>query len=169
MAISWFKRLVRKTQKTRRPRLRGFSPRIESLEDRTVPSFFTSPSFTVGSVPAGEAVGDFNGDGKTDLVVVNQFANTMSVLLGNGDGTYGPKTDFATGTTPFGVAVADFNGDGKLDVAVANKGAASLSVLLGNGDGTFAPKIDVPLFITPVAITTGDLNGDGRARSRGRH
>src|SRR6516162_3609420 len=137
---------------------------VESLEDRTVPSFFTSPTFPVGSIPHGEAVADFNGDGKLDVAVVNEGSNTVSVLLGNGDGTFRPKTDFATGTQPWGIAVGDFNGDGKLDLVVANRGAHSLSILLGNGDGTFQPKTDIPLPptpvsalpVVPVAVTVGD-------------
>jgi len=107
-------------------------------------------------------VGDFNGDGKADLVVVNQNANTISVLLGNGAGTFGPKTDYATGATPIGVAVGDFNGDGKPDVAVANFGGKSVSLLLGNGDGTFKPKTDIALSTTPVSLVLGDFNGDGK-------
>jgi hypothetical protein len=108
-------------------------------------------------------VGDFNGDRKADLVVVNQASNTMSVLLGKGDGTFQPRTDYATGASPAGVAVGDFNCDGKLDVAVANKGANSVSILLGNGDGTFGAKTDIALPLTPVALTVGDFNGDGKA------
>jgi hypothetical protein len=165
MLRPWWRKSLNKAVRrpVRRPRPSGSRPVIDALEDRTVPSFFGPPNlFATGASPAGEAVGDFNGDGKADLVVVNQTANTVSVLLGNGDGTYGAKTDFPTGTTPFGVAVGDFNGDGKPDVAVANKGANSLSVLLGNGDGSFAPKTDIPLLITPVAITVGDFNGDGK-------
>jgi hypothetical protein len=64
-------------------------------------------------------VGDFNGDRHADLVVVDQNSNTVSVLLGNGDGTFQPKTDYATGATPWGIAVRDFNSDDKLDIAVA--------------------------------------------------
>ena len=61
------------------------------------------------------AVADFNGDGKPDLAVtVTSFAdNTVSVLLGNGDGTFQTHVDYATGSHPTSVAVADFNGDGK--------------------------------------------------------
>jgi hypothetical protein len=107
-------------------------------------------------------VGDFNGDGRADLAVVNQTANTVSVLLGNGDGTFGPKTDYATGTTPVGVTAGDFNGDGHTDIAVANFGGKSVSVLLDNGDGTFRPKTDIALATSPVSLTVGDLNGDGK-------
>jgi FG-GAP-like repeat/FG-GAP repeat len=171
VSSSWLKKLVRKPERARSHRLPGYRPRIESLEDRTVPSFFTPTNYAVGTTPHGEAVGDFNGDGKADLVVVNQGANTLSVLLGNGNGTFQPRTDYATGTSPWGVAVGDVNGDGKADVVVVNKGSNSLSVFLGNGDGTFQPKTDiaippVPVTLIPVvptAVTVGDVNGDGKA------
>jgi hypothetical protein len=125
----------------------------------------------VGITPHAEVVGDFNGDGKPDLAVVNEGSNTVSILLGNGDGTFQSKTDFATGTQPWGIAIGDLNGDGKLDLVVANHGANSLSILLGNGDGTFRPKTDIALPPTPVtrlpvvplAVTVGDFNGDGKA------
>ncbi|HEY7312010.1 MAG TPA: VCBS repeat-containing protein, partial [Gemmataceae bacterium] len=134
---------------------------MECLEDRTVLSFFGPPTFAVVNSPVAQAVGDFNGDGRSDLVLVNQGANTVSVLLGNGNGTFQAKTDYATGTSPAGVAVGDFNGDGKADLAVVNSGANSISVLAGNGDGTFQPKTDIALTLTPKALTTGDFNGDG--------
>jgi hypothetical protein len=138
---------------------------LERLEDRTVPSFFTPPTFAVGTTPVAQAVAEFNGDGKADLAVVNQGSNTVSVLLGNGDGTFRPRTEFATGTKPMGVAVGDVNGDGKADLVVVNNGANSLSVLLGNGDGTFQAKTDiaVPATLVPTAVTVGDFNGDGYA------
>src|SRR5262249_2065031 len=106
-----------------------------------------------------------------DLAVVNEGSNTVSILLGNGDGSFRSKADFATGTQPWGLAVGDFNGDGKRDLAVANRGANSISILLGNGDGTFLPKTDITLPPTPVtlirvvplAVTVGDFNGDGKA------
>ena len=76
--------------------------------------------------------------------VANQ-ASTVSVLLGNGDGTFASKVDYGTGLSPHSVAVEDLNLDGKPDLAVANyagAGGNGVSVLLGNGDGTFAPKVD---------------------------
>ena len=81
------------------------------------------------------AIGDLNGDGKPDLAVANYGSNTVSVLLGNGDGGFGAKTDFATGSDPYSVAIGDLNGDGKPDLAVANSSSNTVSVLLGNGDG----------------------------------
>ena len=83
------------------------------------------------------AVGDVNGDGKPDIVVANDDSNTVSVLLGNGNGTFQAQQTFATGTDPSSVAVGDVNGDGKPDLVVANDGSNTVSVLLGNGNGTF--------------------------------
>jgi hypothetical protein len=170
MTLSWIKKFFGKI-KSGRKQGRRYRPLVDALEDRTMPSFFTAPTFAVGTAPHGEAVGDFNGDGKVDLAVVNEGSNTVSILLGNGDGTLRPKTDFATGAQPWGIAVGDFNGDGKLDLAVANRGADSISILLGNGDGTFQPKTDIALpptpatalQVVPLAVTVGDLNGDGKA------
>src|SRR5215472_1474075 len=110
------KPLVRR-HRTRSP---GFRPSVDVLEDRTVPSFFTPPTYAVGFTPVAKAVGDFNGDGKQDLAVVNEGSNTVSILLGNGDGTFRPAVNYATGSLPVGVAVGDLNGDGHLDLAVAN-------------------------------------------------
>jgi hypothetical protein len=118
-----------------------------------------------GSSPVALAVADFNGDGKPDLAVVNNTSpGTVSILLGNGDGTFEPQVQYATGNTPVALAVADFNGDGKLDLAVLNNvnpPPGSISVLLGNGDGTFQPHVDFAVGQTPVAIAAGDFNGDG--------
>jgi hypothetical protein len=100
-------------------------------------SFFARRDFTAGYDPLSVAVGDFNGDGVPDLVVANRAYNNVSVLLGNGDGTFRAAASYAVGSGPVSVAVGDFNGDGKLDLAVANEGSGDVSVLLGNGDGTF--------------------------------
>ena len=122
--------------------------------------------YTVGVGPSSVAVGDFNRDGKLDLVVASigyvEQGNTASVLLGNGDGTFQQAVNYTVGEGPDSVAVADFNGDGKLDLAVTNY-AGSISILLGNGDGTFQPATTIYFSqTTPNAVAAGDLNGDGK-------
>jgi len=108
------------------------------------------------------AVGDFNRDGIKDLAVANFGSNTVSVLLGNGDGTFRlPPTNLAVGNNPFSVAVGDFNGDGRQDLAVANLGSNTVSVLLGNGDGTFGQAQNVAVGNGPAAVAVGDFAGHG--------
>src|ERR1700719_1427756 len=99
---------------------------------------FPRTDFPVGHSPSAIAVGDFNGDGKLDLADANEGDNTVSILLGNGDGTLQSQTTVATGIAPDAIVAGDFNGDGKLDLAVANFTDNTISILLGNGDGTFA-------------------------------
>src|SRR5437870_4029868 len=124
-------------------------------------SFTSSGEFPVGTNPQWVAVGDFNGDGIQDLAVANAGSSTVSVLLGNGDGTFRPARTFAAGTTPKAVAVGDFNGDGKLDLATASTGSNGVSVLLGNGDGTFQAPRGFPAGSGPNFLAVGDFNGDG--------
>ena len=116
---------------------------------------------TAGSC-SGVAVGDFNKDGNMDLVVANVNANSISVLLGNGDGTFQAHVDYATGIWPESVAVGDFNGDGKPDLAVANFYGNSISILLGNGDGTFQAQVEYATASFPSPVAVGDFNRDGK-------
>jgi hypothetical protein len=108
------------------------------------------------------AAGDFNADGKLDLAVTNGNDNTLTILLGNGDGTFTASATPATGTVPLSVAAGDFNGDGKLDLAVANVGDTTVTILLGNGDGTFTAAANpVPVSQYSYQLVVGDFNGDG--------
>jgi hypothetical protein len=118
-------------------------------------------SFEVGDLPDCGVVADFNGDGKLDVAIGNISSNTISVLLGNGDGTFGSEQDFAVGSQVRSMAVGDFNGDGILDLATANNVSGTVSVLLGFGDGTFAPKIDTTVGTRPRSLVAADFNGDG--------
>ena len=115
--------------------------------------------------PAALAAGDWNRDGKLDVVSADSGTDDVSVLLGNGDGTFRPRRDFPSGKLPVGIVVADFDLDGVRDLAVVSglSQKNTVSVLLGNGDGTFQPPIAFAGGTGPGAIVTADWNGDGRA------
>ena len=121
--------------------------------------------YATGSSPDSVATADFNRDGKLDLAVANFSANTVSIFLGNGDGTFETRVDYATGGTPSSVAVGDFNGDGKLDLVLTNGTFSlgnSVSVLLGNGDGTFQAHVEYRTGLGPTKVVVGDFNLDGK-------
>ena len=124
----------------------------------------TGSPIAAGTNPRSIAVADFNGDGKLDLALGNQGSDNLTILLGNGDGTFTPTASSpSTGYGPFSIAVGDFNGDGKWDLAVANVGNNNVTILLGNGDGTFTPAAASPATGTaPYAVAVGDFNGDGK-------
>jgi hypothetical protein len=106
--------------------------------------------------------GDFNRDGYLDLAVTNRDSNTVSILAGNGDGTFAPKVDFATAAGPLWLTIGNFNADGTLDLAIVSSSTNAISVLLGNGDGSFQAHSDYSTTGTPYAVTTADVNGDGK-------
>lgn len=114
-----------------------------------------------GSETTAIALADFNGDGKLDLVSANRFSNDVGILLGNGNGTFGPPTILPNSLVPEGVVSADINGDGNQDIITADLGFG-VSVLLGNGDGTFAPVYHLPLVTIAGSLAVGDIDGDGK-------
>jgi hypothetical protein len=127
---------------------------------------FQTPTkvYAAGTGPQSVAVGDFNGDGKADLVVANFLTSgTISVFLGNGDGTFHSAVNYNVQDQPASVAVGDFNGDGIPDLAVANNGSDTFTILLGKGDGTFNLPTSFNTFGPgyPNSIGVGDFNLDG--------
>ena len=116
--------------------------------------------------PSGIAVGDFNGDGIPDLAMVNPvccggLATTVSILLGNGDGTFTTKSTLGVGLGASGIAAADFNGDGVPDLAVTNTSDGTVSILLGNGDGIFTVTTSPHFLYGISSLMVADFNGDG--------
>ncbi|MGH7137678.1 MAG: FG-GAP repeat domain-containing protein [Pirellulales bacterium] len=183
----------RRSKKRPSPRRRAAQrPRLEGLEMRCLLSFSAPVDYAAGQFPASVVAADFANNGIQDLVVANRGyfngytmtkANTISVLPGNGDGTFGAPEAYPTGASPISVAVGDLTGNGKLNIVTGNNpyspysgsNAGSVSVLLGNGDGTFQPAttFDLPGVFPPgytgttpltqevSSIAVGDMNHDG--------
>jgi hypothetical protein len=138
-----------------------YRPLAEILEDRLVPAFLAPTSYATGTNPAGIAVGDFNGDGKSDMAVASQVAaGSVGVMLSNGDGTFAPRVDYSAAAYASDATAADFNGDGRLDLAVAGI-TGSVAVLFGAGDGTFSPPTNWSVGNGAHSIGVGDFNHDG--------
>ncbi|MEQ8548418.1 MAG: FG-GAP-like repeat-containing protein [Cyclobacteriaceae bacterium] len=134
-------------------------------------SFADAIDLTTGSGPYSVAIGDLDGDGKSDLAVANISSNTVSVFRNTSTGTgtvsYDAKMDFATDTSPISVAIGDLDGDGKLDLAVANSGSTTLSIFrntsTGAGTVSYDAKVDYATGSSPYSVVIGDLDGDGKS------
>ena len=134
--------------------------RAQSTVSPTAQYFFNKASFPTGDNPDGVAIADMNGDGRPDLVTANWNGPSVSILLGQSDGTFGPKTDFPLQESPAVLVTRDFNGDGKIDVAVA--GHSGVTVLPGNGDGTLGTAVTYPSANAPTSFSVSDFNHDGK-------
>ncbi|MGH9710787.1 MAG: FG-GAP-like repeat-containing protein, partial [Candidatus Acidiferrales bacterium] len=124
-------------------------------------NLFPRTDIATGKNPVAIVASDFNSDGKLDLANANHDDNTISIFLGNGDGTFTSKGTLVTGQGPVALVTADFNNDSIPDLAVVNETDNTVSVFLGNGDGTFTLKGTFPTGKNPVAIVATDFNGDG--------
>ena len=128
-------------------------------------TFRPKVDYATGPNPPDVAIGDLNGDDKADLATANtngNDANSVSVLIGRGDGSFSAKVDAGVGRGPAAIAIVDLNGDHKPDLATANAGANTVTALTNRGDGHVQSRTDVRTGSQPRGIAFGDLNGDGR-------
>lgn len=123
---------------------------------------FKRTNLPSGSGAVDVAAGDFNGDGKQDVVVAMSALNQFALLTGLGTGFFSAPVYFNTGTEPTGIVAADFNADGKLDVVVSNKRNDTVGIFLGNGAGSFGAATNISVGWKPTHMDVFDLNADGK-------
>jgi hypothetical protein len=128
------------------------------------PSVTVPVGFQGTSAPFSAAIGDFDGDGKSDVAIADMPSHSIIVRLGNGDGSFRPEVAYPEGGQPSYIVIADdMDLDGKLDLVVSNRGSDDVSVLLNRGDGTFFdPVVSATGPGTgPYSIAVADFNLDG--------
>lgn len=116
-----------------------------------------------GQSPESLVHGDFNGDGWLDVITANSGSDDITVLSGNGNGTFQAGISFGVAKSPMALATGDFNNDGTLDLAVAANGADGVMVLAGKGNGFFQRPVAYPTGKGPTFVTVSDLDKDGLA------
>jgi FG-GAP-like repeat len=122
--------------------------------------FYYFASYKVGKNPTTVMTEDFNHDSFTDLVTTNIASNTLSILLGNGDGTFQDQVQLHVCQEPRALAMGYFNQDKHADVALACSGGDEVAILLGQGNGKFQEGQHYPVYRSPVSLATDDINGD---------
>ncbi len=123
---------------------------------------FIQPTFPVNHQASPSEPSDFNHDGFADIAVCNINTASVSILLGNGDGTYAPQQEITVGTDPRGIAVLDVDGDGDVDIVNTNAGSSNMSVLLNDGNGVFgAPTFFEGGGLGEWALAAADMDDDG--------
>jgi Ca2+-binding RTX toxin-like protein len=131
----------------------------------TTPTSTGTPSLQIpvgGVYPTATAVADLRGDGLDDVITANKRNNTVSVLLGIGNGKFLPPQVLSVGPSPTNLLVTDLNGDGIPDIVTTNAGNNTISVLLGRGNGTFKKAETFSVGADPVSVAAGDLTGNGK-------
>lgn len=121
-----------------------------------------TPNISAGNTPSSIVAGDTNGDKKVDLVLVNTGDSTVSVLLGDGQGSFSAAKNFAAGSTPYEVVLADIDGDRQLDLAIASGDDNTVRVLRGDGKGNFGTAAVLATDKNPRSVAVADFNGDKR-------
>ncbi len=130
----------------------------------TTVSFAQRVDYGAQKRPLFVAVGDMNGDQRADLVVTNSNENTLSLLFGNGDGSFALQQTWPTSLAPHGLTLADLNGDGTLDIVAACHTASVFDLFFGDGQGRLSPQNlgDYKTGAGPIYTVVGELNGDGK-------
>ncbi|WP_026903893.1 FG-GAP-like repeat-containing protein [Pedobacter glucosidilyticus] len=155
--------------------LSNFNPIFSPAKANITNSDFSSvQSFTAGTNPFSVAIGDLDGDGKSDLAVINLNSNNVSIFHNTSSSgainssSFAAKVDFAIGFSPVFVAIGDLDGDGKPDLSVVNQGSNSISILRNTStsgsitSSSFAAKVDFNTEASPTSLAIGDLDGDGK-------
>lgn len=124
--------------------------------------FYLFATYGVGKNPTSLVTADFNGDGATDIITTNIGNDSMSILFGNGDGTFKEQVPLPVAKEPRALTVDDFNGDGRRDLAIACSGSDQIALFFGLDGGTFGAGPRYSVHKTPVSIGSGDFNGDRR-------
>lgn len=149
--------------------LNYFTPTYAVANKKTILAFEPKIDFNVGVKPVSETVGDFDGDGKLDIAVINNSNNTLSVLRNIGTGgamSFATKVDFNTGSNPQTIHYGDLDGDGKLDLVVTNLWDNTISIYRNTstiGTISFAAKVDYPTDLNPAYAAIGDFDNDGKS------
>jgi hypothetical protein len=144
-----------------RKRRRWWTPRLEVLESRTLPTTFLPPTSYAVAAPRALAVADFNSDGNQDVAAASDNSQHVSVFLGLGDGTFQAAVTSPTESDNSSLAAAHLNSDSHVDLVMTNPKTHDVSVLVGNGNGTFQGPVRYVVSGEPNAIAVADFNHDG--------
>jgi len=133
----------------------GDSPQVPDL-------FYLYKTIAVGKNPTSIVTGDLNGDRFADVVTTNISSDSLSILLGSGDGNFAEALTLRLPEQPRSIAIHDFNRDGMLDLAVGTTGNHRVTILLGDGTGRFTKGDSYPAVKSPISLAVGDFNRDGK-------